>query len=202
MFSFFSSLMGKAPVKKIGLSVLALVLLAMALGSCKQEADEPTLLDKLKGEWVAEDNWTDKGYTKYTINMDTLSYDDGNEEGSGFPGYEMSFTAKIKYTSKLTGEADGIIIVQYTDPPKGEFTKPNYNDGFIGIYFKGDVDKNELKFSCAIDTATYAAADVETLDSAKNLFTGADYNENYIGFYLGDPNDSMWNHITEYLKIK
>ena len=167
----------KILLKRAAFAGLVLVFLAAAVFTgCKSDS-EPTLRDKLNGVWKAEDSFTSKGYTEYIINGDTLIYDDGNEGLSPYGNY--SFVGKIKYVAALTGEASGVIIVQYTTPPDD----PNFSDGFNAVYFKGNVSAKHLQFANAYTAdEPYPAppSDVETLQEAINCFTGAGYADTYI----------------------
>ena len=60
-FSSFSLMRNKTPAKSVAFAALVLVLLTVALPGCKQDNDDPTLLDKLAGVWTS-----DMG-EKYTI---------------------------------------------------------------------------------------------------------------------------------------
>ena len=184
MFSFFSSLRVKVPVKKAGLLVLTLVLSAAVLGGCKHEPDEDPfqgtidldLFGKLAGEWKADDIYTSLGRTIYTIDEGTLEYDDGEGEYSF-----MSFSGAIKHVVGLEGEASGVIIVQYTTPPLSGY---QYLNGYNAVYFKGDPDTGLLYFANAYTTADYTIpSDTATLQQAVNRFTG----NNYADKYINDP---------------
>ncbi|MCL2473013.1 MAG: hypothetical protein FWF26_04975 [Treponema sp.] len=173
MFSLFSSLKVKKTVKRVIPAVLALVVLAVALGSCSTDSSEPSLLDKLNGTWKGTFG------DAYVINGSTLTNLDYKND--------TAFTGKIKQVIKLpvTGkatddDASGVIIYQYIIPPT-EYSV-NFNDGYTALYYKGDVNGNTLMLANAYNVADYLVpVDVENPGDAISCFTAKDYFENFIG---------------------
>ena len=183
MFSFFS-LRAKTPVKRLGFAVLILVLLAMAVGSCKAEPDEnyyflstnssslTTLRDILGGEWVSP-------YDKYVIEGDTLVY----YVEDWFTGdWGMAYTGSIQHVVKLpiagkeTEEmASGVIIFQFVADTSLMFVPPVNPSGFTALYFKGKANGNKLKFA---DVSAFGAFEEANLGDAIDSFTGEDHFDN------------------------
>jgi hypothetical protein len=158
MFSVFSSRRKGVFVKKALPLFLAFCFVVTLFSGC--DLDDG---NKNTG-FIPEGTWSSEYDDGYTIENKTLTYT--SSSGSGWTG---TIIEAVDFVS----ESSGVLIVEYTTPPSGEYSGHREEYQYTGVYYQ-EYSAAEIKMADAwtpyVEGTPSYRIEAETLGEARELF--------------------------------
>jgi hypothetical protein len=185
MFSVFSSRRKGVFVKKALPLVLAFCFVVTLFSGCDLDDGNKNTGFIPEGTWSSV--WAgNAGVDIYTVENKTLTYTSTPTDGTS-SGWAGTIVDAVDFVS----ESSGVLIVEYTTPPSGDFAGVHGGDyQYTGVYYK-EYSAAEIKMADAwtpyVEGTPSYRIEAETLGEARELFT-----EGNVGTHVG-----MWGTYTK-----